>query len=105
MAGKVPYRLLAVRSPNNCSEGRPRRKGNYITSGLPVIRKCLQSVLTSHLAVPRFRGLRREKHIANTISPAHVRATQEAPPSCPVLFTHPPSHTLNSTLLHAPPTP
>src|SRR6266436_5421458 len=72
-----------------------------ITSRLPVIRGCLQSVLTSHLAVPRFRGLRREKHMANTNSAAHVRVIEETPAYWRVVFDYPPFNIVDASIFEA----
>src|SRR5438094_4824842 len=70
-------------------------------SGLPVIRECLQSVLTSHLAVPRFPGLRREKHMANTNSAAHVRVIEETPAYWRVVFDYPPFNIVDASIFEA----
>src|SRR5260370_2048129 len=76
---------------------------NRVTSELPVIRECLQSVLTSHLPVPRFRGLRREKHMANTNSAAHLRVIEETPTYWQVDFDSPPFTILPASTLETPP--
>jgi len=48
------------------------------------------NVCDDHLAVPRFRRLRREKHMANTTSAAHVRVIEETPAYWRVVFDYPP---------------
>src|SRR6266478_4675840 len=79
-----------------------RRNCDSAESGWVVaIRECLQSVLTSHLAVPRFRGLRREKHMANTNSAAHVRVIEETPAYWRVVFDYPPFNIVDASMFEA----
>src|SRR5260370_18067855 len=59
------------------------------------------NVCDDHLAVPRFRGLRREKHVANTNSAAHVRVIEETPAYWRVLFVYPPFNILTARIFQA----
>src|SRR5260370_1796287 len=56
------------------------------------------NVCDDHLAVPRFRGLRREKHMTNTNSAAHVRVIEETPGYWRVVFEYPPFNIVDATI-------
>src|SRR5260370_35056314 len=59
------------------------------------------NVCDDHLAVPRFRGLRREKHMANTNSAAHVRGIEETPAYWRVVFDYPPFNIVDASIFEA----
>jgi hypothetical protein len=59
------------------------------------------NVCDDHLAVPRFRGLRREKHVANTNSAAHVRVIEETPAYWRVVFDYPPFNIVDASIFEA----
>src|SRR6202790_3352279 len=54
-----------------------------------------------HLAVPRFRGLRREKHMANAHSAVHVRVIEETPAYWRVVFDYPPFNIVDASIFKA----
>src|SRR5882762_5899617 len=54
-----------------------------------------------HLAVSRFRGLRREKHMANTNSTALVRVIEETPAYWRVVFDYPPFNIVDASIFEA----
>src|SRR5712675_299130 len=54
-----------------------------------------------HLTVPRFLGLRREKHMANTNSAAHVRVIEETPAYWRVVFDYPPFNIVDASIFEA----
>src|SRR5580765_7060013 len=53
------------------------------------------------LAFPRFRGLRREKHMADTNSAAHVRVIEETPAYWRVVFDYPPFNIVDASIFEA----
>src|SRR5260370_16209490 len=59
------------------------------------------NVCDDHLAVPRFRGLRREKQMANTNSAAHVRVIEEMPAYWRVVFDYPPFNIVDASIFEA----
>src|SRR6266404_5141224 len=59
------------------------------------------NVCDDHLAVPRFRGLRREKHMANTNSAAHVRVIEETAAYWRVVFDYPPFNIVDASIFEA----
>src|SRR6202048_4068547 len=63
----------------------------------------LENSVSQHvrLAVPRFRGLRREKHVANTNSAAHVRVIEETPAYWRVVFDYPPFNVVDASIFGA----
>src|SRR5260370_2505372 len=59
------------------------------------------NVCDDHLAVPRFRGLRREKHMASTNPAAHVRVIEETPAYWRVVFDYPPFNIVDASIFEA----